>query len=89
MKISRELTNKELNLPCIALRFVARLKSATPRHNKLIHSALGLHDFPLFHRVVKLTNANNTTQLGKKKVAASSRSQAVAPFLSTTSYCSS
>ena len=35
-RLVREAANKykELNLPCIALRFIARLKSATPRHNK-------------------------------------------------------
>ena len=51
-----------LNLPCIATRFYARLRLATPRHSIYnirynICSALGLHNRSLFHRAVKLYNA--------------------------------
>ena len=48
----------------------SRPRLAAPRHsvynNKYIPSALGLHNRPLLHRAVKLSNTNNTTLYRKR-----------------------
>ena len=53
-----------IRLTCrgLPMAIISRLRSAAPQHSiYYISSALGLHDRPLFHRAVKLSNIEDTT----------------------------